>query len=115
MTDQVEILIRKTRWNEGSSFTATAYFRDRATAAADAPTTVKYRLDCLTTGREIVDWTTASAAASVAISITATHNAILNDSNMQETKQLTVAGDYGAADQSVGKITWTVENLYGSP
>jgi hypothetical protein len=115
MTDQVEILIRKTRWNEGSSFVATAYFRDRGTAAADAPATVKYRIDCKTTGRTVLDWTDVSAAASVAISVTSTHNAILNDCNGFETKQLTVAGDYGAADQSVGVISWTVENLYGTP
>jgi hypothetical protein len=115
MADEVSILIRKTRWNEGASFVATAYFRDRATAAADAPTTVKYRIDCKTTGRQIADWTEASAAASVAISITATHNAILNDCNEHEVKQLTVAGDYGAADQSVGVIQWQVTNIYGSP
>lgn len=115
MTDQVVIQAPKTKWPEGSSFVATAYFRDRATSAADAPSTVKYRIDCLTTGRQVVDWTTASAAASVAISITATHNAILNDCNAYETKQLTVAGDFEAADQSKGTYTWRVENLYGSP
>lgn len=115
MTDQVAVKIPKTIWNEGASFVATAVFRDRETAAADAPSTVKYRVDCLSTGREITGWTNASAAASVSISVTSTHNAILDGSNEYEIKQMTVIGDYGAADQSVGVVQWRVTNIYGSP
>lgn len=113
MSDQVEISIPKTKWPERSAFVATAYFRDRATAAADTPTSVKYRIECLTTGNVLADWTTVTPASSVTVPVTATHNAIQDDCNAYETKQLLVAADYGAADQHIGRRTWRVENLVG--
>jgi hypothetical protein len=113
--DQIAISLPETRYNEGSAFTATVYFRTRSTAAATTPTSIKYRIDCLTSGTELADWTTVSAASSVSISITATHNAIQNDGNGHEIKQLTVASDYGLSTQHVEAVSWRVENLYGSP
>lgn len=115
MADQIEIQIPKTRIQEGSGFTATAYFRIRSTSAADTPSAVRYRLDCLTTKTQIADWTSASAASSVAISVTATHNAIIDDCNDYEWKQLTVESDNGASNQMRKTVRWRVENLYGSP
>lgn len=113
MADQIEVQIPKTRWEEGSGFTAVASFRDRATAAADTPATVKYRLDCLTTGQTILDWTTVSPGSSVSIPITGAQNNILDDSNDYEIKQLTVESDVGSSDQCRGRKTWRVENIYG--
>lgn len=115
MADQIAIVIPKTRWKEGSAFTAKARFRNRSDASADTPSTVKYRVDCLTTCTQLADWTTVSAASEVSISITATHNAIQDDCNAYEIKQLTVASDFEAADQCRETIEWRVENLYGSP
>lgn len=114
-TDQIEIQIPKTRVKEGSAFTATAYFRDRASAAADAPTTIKYRVDCLTTGTELTDWTTVTTGETASIAITATHNAIQDSAREYEVKQLTVASDFELATQCRQTKTWRVENLYGSP
>lgn len=114
-TDQIEIQIPKTRIMEGTAFTATAYFRDRASAAADAPTTIKYRVDCLATGAEIADWTTVTPGETASIAITATHNAIQDDTNDFEWKQLTVASDFELATQCRKTVRWRVENLYGSP
>lgn len=108
--DQIAIQIPKTRWKEGSAFSATAYFRNRATAAADAPAASRYRIDCLTTGRTIADWTTISPAANITISVTSAHNAILSDCNDRERKQLTVE----ATDECREAVVWTVENLYGT-
>lgn len=109
--DQIAISIPKTRWKEGSAFTATAYFRNRSTAAADAPDAARYRVDCLTTRRTLLDWTALSPASSVSISIPTSFNAIQSGANRYEIKQLTVE----ATDECVESIEWRVENLYGSP
>lgn len=110
MTD-VFISIPELVVKEGSSFTATAYFRLAGTASAS--TTAKYRIDCLTTGKELTDWTALTPAVSISIPITATHNAIQWQSNRIEKKQLTVASDPGETDQTRTKRTWNVENIEG--
>lgn len=115
MADQIEILLPETRYMEGSAFTATAYLRTRATAAASIPTSLQYRIDCLSTGTELADWTTVAAASSASIAITGTHNAIQNDNNDYEIKQLTIMTDEGLATQCRARKTWRIENLYGSP
>lgn len=115
MADQIAIQLPGTKWKEGSAFTATAYFRTRSTAAASTPTTIHYRIDCLTTGKELADWTSVSAAGNVSISITGTHNAIQSDGNRYERKQLTVMADQDLSTQHREKAVWRVENLYGSP
>ena len=106
MTDQVSITIPRPKVQEGSAFTATAYFRDRATAAASTPTNIKYRVDCLTTGTVLADWTTVSPATTATIAVTSTHNAI--QSAGTERKQITVAADYGLATQVTESVTWEV-------
>ncbi|HEX7114975.1 MAG TPA: hypothetical protein VF193_07570 [Steroidobacter sp.] len=113
MTDQVEIHIPRPRVQEGSAFTATAYFRDRATSAASAPSTVKYRIDNLTTGDVEQDWTSVSAGASVSISVTATHNAIRSPCNTVELKQLTVAANPDTETQVRQSIVYEVANIRG--
>ena len=96
---------------EGSAFAAIAYFRDTA-GAAGASATAKYRVDCLTTGKELTDWTTLTPAVSISIALTATHNAIQSQGNRFERKQLIVASDPDAADQTRDQATWKVENLH---
>jgi hypothetical protein len=115
MADQVEIRLPKTQWAEGSGFTATANFRTRSTGAASTPTTVHYRVDCLTTLRQLADDTSVSTDDEVSIPITATHNAIQSDGNEYEVKQLTVIADQGLSTQHVQRVTWRVDNLFGSP
>lgn len=107
----VFIQIPKPFTREGSSFTATARFRNGATA--EAPTTAKYRVDCLTTGAVLADWTSLSVAASIAIPITATHNAIQDQCNRVEQKQLTVASDPDTSTQTRSTAVWKVENIRG--
>lgn len=115
MTDQVVVMIPRPKFNEGSAFTATAYMRDRATSLASVPAAAKYRLDCLSTGQTIKDWTSLTPAASINISISATDNAILDTSNDSERKQLSVASEPGAAAQFRDVVIWDVVNLRGSP
>lgn len=113
MVDQVAITIPRPKVREGSAFTATAYFRDRATQAASAPAAVKYRIDNLTSGEVIADWASVSAAANVSISITASHNAIRSQCNRAERLQLTVAADPDTATQVRESVEWQVENIRG--
>ena len=113
--DQIEIQIPRPLVEEGSALTATAYFRDRATKAATTPTTVQYRLDCLSTCTVIADWTTATPGTSVSIPVTGPQNEIISDSNEREVKQLTVMADEGLVTQYRQSIRWRVENIYGSP
>ena len=113
MTEQVAIVIPRPLFREGSAFTATAYFRDRATAAASTPTNVYYRVDCLTSGQTVQDWTAGTPGASASIAVTAANNDIVSDSNQYEIKQLTVAADYGLATQVTESAVWTVTNTLG--
>jgi hypothetical protein len=110
---QIAFQLPETRLTEGSAFSLPVYLRLRSTSAAATPTTISWRIDCLTTGRQIEDDTTVSPASSFTIAVTGTHNAIRNDSNEQETKQLTVTTDEGLATQYREAVRWTVTNIYG--
>lgn len=110
MTDTY-LYIPKLVQKEGSSFTATAYFR---TAKASAtPTTAHYRVDCLTTGKNLTDWTSLAVATSIDISIPATDNAIQHAENQREKKQITVAADKGTSTETRDTKTYFVKNIRG--
>ncbi len=108
--DQIAIQIPKTNVQEGDSFAASAYFRDRATASADAPDTVHYRVDCLTTGREVVDWTVAAAGESASVLIASAYNLIQSRCNPYEKKQMTIRANKDATDQVSNRVIWSVRN-----
>ena len=111
MPDQIAIQIPRPSFREGSAFTATAYFRNRATQAADAPSSIKYRLDNLTTCETVLDWTTVSPAANVSIDITATQNAIRARCTTTERMQLTIASNPDAATQVRESVEWDVTDI----
>lgn len=113
MADQVEIQIPKTVVPEETGFTATAYFRTRSTKAASTPTTVHYRVDCLSTRQNLKPWTSVSAASSVSISIGSAENEIQDATKTRERRQLIVKADDGLSTQAIGHVEWTVENLHG--
>lgn len=110
MTDTYAYIPAK-KVKEGSSFTAIAYFRSGKSSAT--PSTAKYRIDCLTSGTILQDWTTLTPATSVNISVTSTHNAIQHGSNRIEKKQLTIAADPGGSTETRDVATWVVENIGG--
>ncbi len=110
---EVYINIPQLKYSEGSSFSATAYFREGE--ASEVPTTASYRLDCLTTGKELKDWTALTPAASIAIAIKATENALQNQSNKNEKKQITVARNPDGATQVRRTRTWKVINNKALP
>lgn len=100
---------------ERSSLTVNPYFWDDSTNpwTANTPTTVDYRLDCLSTGANLIGWTTVTPAASVSITVPANSNAIQNDYNQYERKQLTVRMNGGLTNAYQTPFTYDVQNLFG--
>jgi hypothetical protein len=113
MIDQIVFYQRKDHIRESSQHVITAKFKDRATATLVVPTNISYRIDCLTTGAAVLDWTTVSADDEITITITATQNAMQDQCRSYEIKELTVAADYGLATQFIESVTYHVENLRG--
>lgn len=108
---EVYVRVPHVIFNEKSSLNATAVFRDGETA--NAPTTAKYRIDCLTTGTKIKDWTSLTPAASITIPITSTENKIQDQSYRFEKKQITVAADPDTSTETHGVTTYKIENTRG--
>jgi hypothetical protein len=113
MIDQIAIQLRKDHIRERSQLVATAYFRQRSDSSAQTPTNVYYRLDDLTSGCQILDWTSATAGETATITITPTQNAMRDQCRTKEVRQLTVAADYGLSTQFVDSIEYEIENLQG--
>jgi hypothetical protein len=113
--DQIAFQLPETNFKEGSAFSLPVYLRNRAAAAAATPTTIHWRLDCVSTQTTVVDWTSVAAASSFTLSITGAHNAIQGEGNAIEVKQVTVKTDDGLSTQYVETVRYRVENLYGSP
>ena len=111
MTD-VHIVIPNPLINEATSFTATAYFRLNGSASASSVNS-KYRIDNLSTGKELADWTTLTPAVSIDIPITSAHNKIQQPSNKTEKIRLTVASDRGETSATYSTVIWKVRNYYG--
>ena len=110
-TDTVAIQLPKPRVKEGSGFTATAYFRDAGVASV--PTNVQYRIDNITNGYVVSDWTSVTAAANVSIAITGTQNALRSQCNRFERLQLTVDANHGLSTQVRDSAVYEVENVRG--
>ena len=98
---------------ERSAFTVTSKFYSDSTDpwTLTAPTTVMYRVDDLTSGYPVRDWTTLTAASSVSIPISSGDNLILDDTQKREHRQLTVKADDGLSTQYQESFTWQVINL----
>ncbi len=111
MTDTF-VKLPDSRHKERSSFTATAYFRD-SSDAAEAPTTIHYRIDDLTTRTVLLDWTSVSAASSASIAVTSAQNKIINDRNDWERRQITVAANKDLATETRDTAQWIIENIGG--
>lgn len=112
-SDQIVFFQRKDHVREKSQYIVTATFRDRATAAVVTPTNVKYRIDDVLSGVAVLDWTTATAASTVTLTITPTQNALQDQCNISELRQLSVAADYGLTTQFIEAVTFSVENVRG--
>lgn len=98
--------------NEGDSLPVTVSFAD-VDWVSGAPSTVTYRIECLTTGRTILDWTSVTPASSVTITASSANNAILNDDNEREIKQLMVKAIDSGGNQRIDTYKYVVRNLQG--
>ena len=105
-------MARVRNYNEGQSFTATFKFFD-SSFLPSTPTTARYRIDCLTSGAIVKDWTELTAAQTIAVAVSPDDNKIQNSNNPSERKQMVVQSNHGTDVQSVQKSDWTVENLQG--
>ena len=101
--------------DEGSAFTLTAKFYDDASDpwTLTAPTTIRYRIDNLSSGANILDWTTVSAASSASIVVTGAQNATQDQGLVSELHEMTVQADAGLSTQSAPSFRWKVVNLRG--
>lgn len=111
MTD-VFIKLPNPEYHERSSFTATVYFRN-SSDAAEAPTTVDYRIDGLTTDTAITGWTSVTPATSVSISVTPTENRVINNRNRLERRQITVSANRGLSTETRDIVMYKVINNRG--
>lgn len=93
----------------GSTAYLTATFRDK-TGALAVPSTVTYKVDCLTTGTVILASTSATASSSVEFTLTPTINTIQTSTNQKEVRRVTVTGSYGASDAIVAVYDYVVIN-----
>lgn len=93
---------------EGASVVATAH--SRLGYAGNVPASARYRIDCGTTGQNVVGWTSLTPAASMAISWTA---ALISQSHDLELKVITVEEDTGLSTQDRDSVTFVVRNLVG--
>lgn len=108
----VFITLPKPRVQERSAITVTAKFRDSNLDAA-IPTTARYRIDCLTTGQTLKDWTSLSVAATISIAVTSADNRIVSNGNWFERKQITVQADQGTDTETRDVAFWDVYNIRG--
>lgn len=98
--------------NEKSSGYLEVALFDRAGAPA-VPSSVTYRIDCLTSGDLVRTWTAATPAAVVQITLTPTDNAMRRESSATEKRRVTLVASYGAGleDQMTSEFDYQVRNL----
>jgi hypothetical protein len=94
------------------------YFKLRWTvldenAVASTPRSMRYRIDCQTTGKVLVDWTNVSISSTVTLAVPSSVNAIQSSSNPRETKVITVDTNYDDDDRVPAEYAWDVRNLGG--
>lgn len=94
------------------------YFKLRWTvldenAAHSVPRSMRYRVDCQTTGRALIPWTDIPLLATTVLAIPSSVNAIQVGSNARETKVITVDTNYNDDDRVPAEYAWEVRNLGG--
>lgn len=94
--------------NSTSRFTSNPINED---GDAFTPDTARYRLDDITTGNEIIAWTSISPTSTeMVITIPASKNSIIDESKSEEDKVLTIETDFGTDSQHVEWQIYTVTN-----
>lgn len=100
--------------NEGSTAYLTVTFLDKDGNQA-APTSITYRIDCLTTGTQVKGDTVVTPAAQVEITLGADDNAIQDQTNENEERLVTIEASYGASDGVKDSYRYILRNLKKVP
>ena len=106
--------------NERNSLTLRVEFSD-ADDAPSAPATAHWRLDCVTSNKQLQDWTAFTpvaiydelgnvSAIQSDISVDAALNAIQQDGNRREIKEFTVAAELDTAGEYSESLQYAVIN-----
>lgn len=98
-------------FNEGSAVTVTARFRNDGSSVV--PLTVRYRVDNRTSRQTVLDWTEASPASTVTITVPATLNVLANQRNKSERFAVTFEANHGTATAFTNAKQYDVQNLNG--
>lgn len=98
--------------NEKTTSYLTVDFLDKD-GLPSAPTSVSYRVDCITTNTEIRADTAITPGASVEITLDSDDNLIINQDNDKELRRVTVTGVYGPKNEINSKYDYWVNNLSG--
>lgn len=77
------------------------------------PTSADYRVDCLTSGYEIRDWTAITPATSVTVTLTGEDNRIVDSRHSREIRQLVVRYVDEAGNEQKSQAQYRVDNLQG--
>jgi hypothetical protein len=109
--NQIRAIAKQYEINEGSAlaFTITLYTDGTLTV----PTSLRYRVDCITTGATLTSWTSLTPASTTSVTVTPAANAIQNNSNFTEVKTITLEADHGLSGAYTHETTWRVKNLQG--
>lgn len=99
------------RVTEGTAVTARVKFSRNG--AAIIPATLRYRVDCETTGDPVVEWTPSAPAAAVNVLIPAPSNRLRDQANAVERKRFTVEANYGTDSAFVTRGWYELENTRG--
>ncbi len=76
-----------------------------------APSTLRWKLDCITSGTsDVVAWTTLGAASTVSLTIPASANVIVSNVNLLETKRITVQANYDTTQEISTFLDYDVLN-----
>ena len=75
------------------------------------PNTLRYRLDCQTTGTELIGWTVVSPVDLLEVAVSADMNRIINTRNRTERKVFTVEANAGTDEAYSTEEVYEVRNL----
>lgn len=99
--------------NEGSDLTIEAIPLD-LDGVPFTPSAMRYRIDCLTTGHEVLGYTSiAIPSDSNTITVPGSLNAIINSSNQRERKQMVVETTGSSGSVRNDTVDWEVRNIFG--
>jgi hypothetical protein len=82
-----------------------------AFVSEDEPTEVRCRIDCLTSGQVVREWSTVDSSLNVGISISSAENAMRNDGLRGEMRRVTVEATFPDGEQITGDYDYAVRNL----